>query len=131
MKLKTIIFCASFFFFNLLLAQSPFCGFDLQMDEDAQNNPAAFQMARGSHAAAANFYRKYNNGINYLPNPVQCNNCLVPGTSCPKSHFLLPVVVHIVHLKGDTVEGQGSNLSDAQVEAIWLFLMKFTVMKQV
>lgn len=37
------------------------------------------------------------------------------GSGCEQATFYLPVVVHIIHLPGDSLPGMGSNISDAQV----------------
>jgi len=70
------------------------------------------------------FYYKLNkwrveNALNLYPtpNPVPCENCLQIAPSCFKAKFIIPVVVHVVHLPTDSTVGYNSNISEAQINS--------------
>lgn len=113
-KSALLIFLAIVLLFPISIS-AQFCGFDEDLDSFKINYPKEYYQARASHVAALKHFTRYNPGVNYLPSPVYCENCLQGGGQCPQANYLLPVVVHIIHLPGDTI-GQRSNISDVQIE---------------
>lgn len=95
-------------------SKAQFCGFDEDMDSFKSQQPSNYYTSKSAHAAAVDYYRKYHPGVNYIPEPEPCENCLQMDSTCPIANYLLPIVVHVVHLPSDSV-GQGSNISEAQI----------------
>lgn len=61
------------------------------------------------------YYRSQHPSGSYLPNPSvppTCSTCLVTGPNCPKTKFVIPVVVHVVY---NTRNSSVTNISDAQI----------------
>jgi hypothetical protein len=96
-------------------AQSNYCDFDEELVSIKSQDTIGYLTAKAAHTAAVTYYRKHHPGIKYLASPVPCDNCLQMDSACPKAHYLLPVVVHVIHLPSDGL-GQGSNISQTQIE---------------
>lgn len=92
-------------------AQNHFCGTDSVYSLPQNTGKKVFREAakkeilkwRSNHKGDFNRYKPSS------------NTYALTSFDCEQATFYLPVVVHIIHLKSDSLPGMGSNISDAQV----------------
>ena len=104
------------FFFTIARTngQTGWCGFENELNALQQDSLNFASQDQYFSAGLAKF--RAQEGNVYIPNPSPpCPNCFTAG-GCPKATYVLPVVVHIVHLPGHNSVGTGSNITSAQVE---------------
>jgi hypothetical protein len=115
MKQKRLILVMALFCLLLskcAIAQTDsLCAFDFEMMSDSGN------VARQQHLQNILKFRSTQT-INVLPNGKTFGQNQTSGLySCRAAQYIVPVVVHVVHLPSDSVPGMGSNISDEQIES--------------
>lgn len=89
------------------------CGFDGLMQSDS-----SYLLLRKQLLQEVQDFREQNSNLQILPNGATFGYLQPSGLySCRKAQYLIPVRVHVIHEWTDTVEGVGSNVSDAQIES--------------
>lgn len=92
-------------------AQTHWCGFEDVLHEQ-QQKPQAFNDLRQQVAQQLRKFRQDQG----LQNQPPCNGCISDRAGCFKTTYVIPVVIHVVHLSGDNTLGTGSNISQAQID---------------
>ena len=111
---KTLIFLTIVFRVFSLQAQTDWCGFSGTLDS-SRKDTAKFEAFRKHFATGLNQFRSQQGPFHISNPPSPCFSCFTTGSSCAKATYILPIVVHVIHLQGDTVIGKGSNISYAQI----------------
>ena len=112
MKNFSLLICLSFYF-GIVQSQN-WCGFSDELQTLQQDSLHFASQDQYFSSGLARF--RAQEGNVYTPNPSPpCPNCFTAG-GCPKATYVLPVVVHIVHLPGHSSVGVGSNITSTQVE---------------
>ncbi|MEM6801447.1 MAG: M43 family zinc metalloprotease, partial [Bacteroidota bacterium] len=93
-----------------ILAQFPSCGTDHMHHEMLKNHPA---FKRLQEKLNSDTYKKMIQKQKSKPGVEKNNLCGEENEEI----YTIPVVVHIVHLPEDSIQGIGSNLSDATIQA--------------
>lgn len=104
-------------------SQSDFCGFDSLMLSWKNSDPASYSASHAAHHANVAIYRATHPNINYIiPIGLDSTYNLSGGNGCPQVNYILPVVVHVIHLVADASPGIGTNIRDSQVDSQMLAL---------
>ncbi|MDA0943188.1 MAG: M43 family zinc metalloprotease, partial [Bacteroidetes bacterium] len=96
-------------------AQTQFCGSTQLLDELRQD---AFKYQTFDHSfnIGLNDFRSRNGAVYISSHVSPCFNCFVVEPNCPKTKYVLPIVVHVVHRPSDTAIGDSSNIKLEQIE---------------
>ena len=90
------------------------CGFDHLL----KNNPNRYA-AEDLFFDDLKKWRQQGGMPREYPNPfvpIQCDYCLQIDPGLKQVKFVVPIVIHVVHLPGDSIIGTGSNISPEQIE---------------
>ncbi|MDI1234685.1 MAG: hypothetical protein PSX81_10415 [bacterium] len=107
-----------YIFFLLLLnfsvkAQTDTCGTNVSEQAIRALDSFRYDGRMLNFRQVVKYYRSQNPTGSHLPNPSvtpPCSTCIVTGPNCPKTKFVIPVVVHVVYNNSTT------NIADAQIE---------------
>ena len=92
--------------------QGNFCGHDSVELAIRQRDSVRYDAFNRNFRNSVQYFRKKSTGVFSLPNRpsnYSCEICLTTGTSCPKTRYVIPVVVHVVYTNG------ANNISDSQI----------------
>lgn len=98
-------------------------------EAEGQSTSCGFEQIRAGNPgweAASDFYfdglkqwRQSGQIPHEYPNPevpFNCDHCLTINPSLSQAKFVIPIVIHVVHLPNDSVVGMGSNISLVQIQ---------------
>ena len=123
MKIK-ILLILSVFLLPILQGQAQVadtfdCAFDTLYHSQIEENPK-FRFALKTIDEGAKRFRQENPDYAFLPKPMPdppCETCLITiSPDCFEARYILPVLVHIVHDPSDDSIGEGTNISNHQVQ---------------
>lgn len=96
-----------------IFAQFNVCGSD-ELHSLIGSTPEDSILRDEAFRGAIHHWRQQNPGPHSLPNPISAHYKMTGSPQCPRTDYIIPVVIHIVHHTNDSV-GQGANITDAQV----------------
>lgn len=120
--MKNLLFAVvAFMLPGILIAQSEYCGYEDYKDYlISQDSNYRFLYYAKKQWVEKYRKEKYSDTGNQEPNSQPFGGMemmgMPSGGSCPETQYIVPVLVHVVHLPSDTAPGMGTNISDAQVE---------------
>jgi hypothetical protein len=107
-SLSILLFCLE------LHGQGNYCGHDSVELAIRQRDSNRYDAFNRNFRSSVRYFRKQNSGGFALPNRppnYSCEICLNTGPTCPKTRYVIPVVVHVVYTNGT------NNISDTQINS--------------
>lgn len=93
------------------------CLFDTILQQQILANPK-IQKQLNAMDYGVRYFREENPNLHFYPKPQPeppCDVCLLMDAGCATTKYVVPVLVHIVHLTADNTIGTGSNIPNDQV----------------
>ncbi len=116
---KLLFTLAAVMLHGILMAQSEPCGYEIYRDHliSRDSNQRYLYYAKKQWVEKYRKEKQADTGSQGSQSFGQMQGLGMPsGGSCDPAKYIIPVVVHIVHLVADNTPGSGTNLSDAQVQ---------------
>ena len=102
------------------------CLFDTILQQHIQGNPKLQNELKYMDFRVRHF-REQNTNLHFYPKPQPeppCDMCFMMDAGCATTKYVVPVLVHIVHLTSDNTIGTGSNIPNEQVDQAMVTLNK-------
>lgn len=100
------------------------CAFDTLLQWQADSNQELHKVKKNIDYGAKRFRERNVNLPNYSKPQTAppCSTCLTIEDNCFETKYLLPVIVHVVHLPSDNTIGLGSNISKGHIDSAMVIL---------